>query len=120
MEVCRTVTLTPLESAQALAENKKFPFKFQRNLFSLGAQLSIPVFNGFQRERRVQEAAAARNDARYNERARELQLETDITAACLNLVAAIVGRAVEFESPKETFQPLGGVECPNDCPHRGP
>jgi outer membrane protein len=88
VEACRNITLTSVESAQALAENKQFPFRFQRNPFSLGATVSIPVFNGFQREQRVQEAAAARNDARYNERAQELQLETDITSAYLNLVAA--------------------------------
>jgi outer membrane protein len=88
VDACGSVALTPLESEQALAENRKFPFKFQRNPFSLGATLSIPVFNGFQREERVQEAAAARNDARHNERAQELQLETEITSAFLNLTAA--------------------------------
>ena len=88
VEACRNVTLNSVESAQALAENKQFPFRFQRNPFSLGATVSIPVFNGFQREQRVQEAAAARNDARHNERAQELQLETDVTSAYLNLVAA--------------------------------
>jgi outer membrane protein len=95
VEACRNATLTPQESSQALAENKQFPFRFQRNPFSLGATLSIPVFNGFQREQRVQEAAAVRNEARYTERAQELQLETDITAAYLNLVAA--RRTVELQ-----------------------
>ena len=95
VEACRNLTLTSVERAQAIAENKKFPFKFQRNPFSLGATLSIPVFNGFQREQRVQEAAVARNAARYDERAQELQLETDITAAYLNLVAA--RRTVELQ-----------------------
>jgi outer membrane protein len=88
VEACRAVTLTPQESADALAENKQFPFRFARNPFSLGAQLSIPIFNGFQREQRVEEAAVARNEARYNERAQELQLETDITAGYLNVIAA--------------------------------
>ncbi len=36
----------------------------------------------------MQEAAAARNDARFNVRAQELQLESDITAAYLNVNAA--------------------------------
>ena len=87
-DACNNVTLTPQETSAALAENAQFPFRFQRNPFSLGAQLSIPVFNGFQREQGVQEAAAARNAARYNEHAQELQLEADITAAWLNLDAA--------------------------------
>jgi outer membrane protein len=88
VEACNNATLSPTESEQALAENRQFPFKFQRNPFSVGATLSIPIFNGFQREQRVQEAAAARNDARHNERAQELQLETDITSAYLNVIAA--------------------------------
>ena len=88
VDACDSVTLTPLESDQALAENRQFPFRFQRNPFSVGATLSIPVFNGFQREQRVQEAVAARNDARHNERAQELILETEITAAFRNLTAA--------------------------------
>jgi outer membrane protein len=88
VDACRNATLTTQETAQALAENRQFPFRFQRNPFSVGATLTIPVFNGFQREQHVQEAAAARNDARYTERAQELQLEADITAAFLNLTAA--------------------------------
>jgi outer membrane protein len=88
VDACDNVTLTPAESEQALAENRQFPFRFQRNPFSAGATLSIPVFNGFQREQRVQEAIAARNDARHNERAQELALETEITTAFRNLTAA--------------------------------
>jgi outer membrane protein len=88
VDACSTISLTSLESQQALAENRQFPFRFQRNPFSVGATLSIPVFNGFQREQRLQEAVAARNDARHNERAQELALETEITAAFRNLTAA--------------------------------
>jgi len=85
---CSGLTLTPQETSAALADNAQFPFRFQRNPFSVGAQLSIPIFNGFQREQRVQEAAVARNAVRYNLHAQELQLEADITAAWLNLDAA--------------------------------
>lgn len=85
---CESLTLTVDESSAALAENRQFPFRFQRNPFSAGARLSVPLFNGFQRETRVQEAAVARNEARHNERAQELQLEADVTAAFLNLGAA--------------------------------
>jgi outer membrane protein len=88
VDACNATTLTPLETSQALNDNRQFPFRFQRNPFSAGALLSIPLFNGFQREQRVQEAAVARNDARHNERAQELQLEADVTAAFLNLGAA--------------------------------
>jgi outer membrane protein len=88
VERCSALSLTSLETQQALAENRQFPFRFQRNPFSLGATISIPVLNGFQRELRVQEAIATRNEARNNERAQELLLETEITAAFRNLTAA--------------------------------
>jgi outer membrane protein len=88
VEACGSATLTTQETEQALYENRQFPFRFQRNPFSLGASLSIPLFNGFQREQRVQEAAVARNEATHTERAQALQLEADVTAAFLNLAAA--------------------------------
>jgi outer membrane protein len=46
------------------------------------------LFNGFQREQRVQEAAANRADAQYNIRAQQLRLTADVTSAYLTLTAA--------------------------------
>jgi outer membrane protein len=85
---CRDVALTNDEAAAARSDNRKYPFQFQRNPISVSAFLTIPLFNGFQREQRVQEAAASRNDARYGLRAQELQIESDVTAAVLNVNAA--------------------------------
>ena len=45
--------------------------------------LSLPLFDGFAREQRLQEAMASRSDARYGVRARELALTADVTAAYL-------------------------------------
>ena len=50
--------------------------------------LSLPLFDGLQREQRVQEASAFRNDARYRVKAQELQTTADVTAAHLNLTTA--------------------------------
>ena len=85
---CRALTLTASQSEAAIAENRKFPFQFQRNPISVAAFLTVPLFNGFQREQRVQEAVATRNDARFTVRAQQLQIEGDVTAAALNLNAA--------------------------------
>jgi outer membrane protein len=65
-----------------------FPFDFTRNPYNLSASLSLPLFNGFQREQRVQEAAANRADAQYNIRAQQLRLTADVTSAYLTLTAA--------------------------------
>jgi outer membrane protein len=80
-----------LTDEQALAlrrQNDQFPFNFTRNPRSLIATVSLPLFDGFSREARVQEAAAQRADARHAERARELALTADVTAAYLTVESA--------------------------------
>ncbi len=77
---CSTLALTPGDEAELLANNKAFPFNFQRQPFSLNARVSIPIFNGFARERQAEEAEAAAEDARETLRAEELRLSTEIAA----------------------------------------
>jgi outer membrane protein len=82
---------TPLSEEQAQAirnANDQFPFKFTRAPFGLSASLSIPVFDGFRREQRLQTSDIARQDMRYALRARELQLNTEVTQAYLNLTTS--------------------------------
>lgn len=77
------------EQASALRrQNDQFPFGFNTNPRSVSAVLSLPLFDGFARESRVQEAAAQRADARHAERARELALTADVTAAYLTVESA--------------------------------
>lgn len=85
---CSSFAFTPADERDLRARNENFPFKFTRNPLSLGVQLSLPIFDGFQREQRVQEAAATRNDARYRLRQQELQLTADVTSAYRNLTTA--------------------------------
>jgi len=82
---CNQIAFTPADEALIRNANSQFPFSMSRNPITFGAQLSFDIFNGFQREQRIQEASASRNDARYNVRAQELQLTADVTAAYLNL-----------------------------------
>ncbi len=85
---CNQFVFTPAQEAAIRDGNSTFPFSMSRNPITFGAQLSFDVFNGFQREQRIQEASASRNDARYNVRAQELRLTADVTAAYLNLTTA--------------------------------
>ena len=73
----------------------QFPFKFARSPMSFSAVVSIPVFDGFNREQRVEQAQIDRDNARLTVRARELQMTADVTQAYLNLVAA--QRTVELQ-----------------------
>jgi outer membrane protein len=76
-------------TAQALrAENSKYPFDFTRDPITFQASLSVPIFNGFQREQRVQEAEANRTDARYNVRAQELRVTQEVNSGYKNLLTA--------------------------------
>jgi outer membrane protein len=88
----------PLTDAQAAAirqENNAFPFKFQRSPLALSAIVSIPIFDNFSREQRVEQAQVDRDNARLNVRSRELQMTADVTQGYLNLVTAV--RTVELQ-----------------------
>jgi outer membrane protein len=76
--------------AQAIRnQNNQFPFRFNRSPFALTAQLSIPVFDNFQREERVQVAEANRDDAMYQVKAKDLALTADVTQAYLTLMTSV-------------------------------
>lgn len=81
-------TLSDDEARVLRERNSQFPFDFTTNPRAVTATLSLPIFDGFGREARVQEASAARADARHAERARELEIITDVTAAYLTVESA--------------------------------
>jgi outer membrane protein len=86
IDACNAITLTPTEIAAARAQNGRL-FDFTKAPYSVTAQVSLPIFNGFQREQQIQQAIAARNDAEYRTRSQELQTTADVTAAYLTLQA---------------------------------
>jgi outer membrane protein len=83
---CGTGTIPQSQADLIRATNN--PFRFQRAPFSISAQLSLPIFDNFQREQQVEQAQVARDNAAYDVRSRNLQLVTDVTTAYLNLVTA--------------------------------
>jgi outer membrane protein len=60
-------------------------FKFTKAPYSIGAQVSLPLFNGFQREQNVEQSRVARDNAALDVRQRNLQLTTAVTQAYLTL-----------------------------------
>jgi outer membrane protein len=84
---CASLAWSDATANSLRSGNSTFPFQFTRNPYEISAQLSIPLFNQFSREQRVQEAVASRNDAEYRRRAQELQLTADVTSAYLTLEA---------------------------------
>ena len=85
---CNAMAFTDAQ-AQAIRDgNSKFPFDFTTAPRSFSATLSLPLFDGFAREQRLQEAMSSRSDARYSVRSKELALTADVTAAYLMFVTA--------------------------------
>jgi outer membrane protein len=82
---CNSFVLTPQQAAAIRDQNSQFPFDFTRQPFQISAIVSLPIFDGFQREQKIEQAQAERNNATYNIRKQELQLTADVTGAYLTL-----------------------------------
>ena len=91
---CGTGTVPDAQLAAIRASNK--PFKFSTAPYGLSASLSIPLFNGFQREQQVEQARVAKDNASYDLRARNLQLTTDVSQNYLSLVTS--AKTVELQT----------------------
>lgn len=85
---CSSIQFTDADATRLRGQNSQFPFSFTRAPASISAQLSLPIFDGFAREQRLQEAQVARENARYREKSSELALNADIRAAYLSLQTA--------------------------------
>jgi len=94
-EDCSRLVYDPAREAEILRNNDVFPFSFARQPFSATLSISLPIFNGFSRERRLEAARVAADDARLRLRAEELRLKTEVAAAYATLQAAY--RAVTLE-----------------------
>jgi outer membrane protein len=95
---CQAIVFTDADAARLRSDNRQFPFNFQSSPKSISATLSLPLFDGFAREQRVQEARIQSDDARFNVRARELALTADVTAAYLTLTTAAQTAALQAQN----------------------
>jgi outer membrane protein len=103
---CDALVFTDADAAAIRRDNDAFPFRFERNPYTLNASFSLPVFNGFAREQQVQEAAAAASDARWNARRVALQLTADVTAAWLTLNAAFQSVSLQRQNTEAAREAL--------------
>jgi outer membrane protein len=81
---CGSPTLTTDSLSRIRGANQ--PFSFTSSPLYLQAVVSIPIFNGFQREGQIEQSRVTRDNAILDVRARNLQLTTDVSQAYLNLV----------------------------------
>lgn len=98
---CSQYALSPAAVQAALAENNAFPFDFTPFPTQISAQLSLPIFTGFSRQRQVSQANNAAEDAEHNRRAEELRLRTMVTNTFDNLNSAY--QVIQAESRNRTL-----------------
>lgn len=104
---CPSPTLTPGQIDAIRSSNSVFPFKFTRSPLSVSATLSLPIFDGFNREQTVQQAIADKESSEYRLKAQELQTRTQVTQAYLNLQLAyktIALRQQNADKAREEYQ----------------
>jgi outer membrane protein len=85
---CNAIDFTPAQAAAIRDGNKVYPFEFTSSPYNLSLTFSLPLFDKFGREQRMQEAQVARDNARYDVRKQELQLAADVRSAWTSLNAA--------------------------------
>jgi outer membrane protein len=91
-------------------QNSQFPFSFQRSPVALTAQISLPIFDNFAREERVQTAQVARDDAQFNVKAKDLAMTADVTQAYRSLTTAIQTVALQEQTALKAKEELSFAE----------
>ena len=102
-------TLTDAQAAQIRASNGSF-FNYSRSPFGLQAYLSLPVFDNFSREERVQRAQVERENAAYDVRAKDLALVADVTQAYLTVVTAAQTVALQEQNAAKAKEEVAFAE----------
>jgi outer membrane protein len=93
---CSDMTLTPDRERAIREGNRGFPFGYNRDPYAMSLTVSLPLFDGFTRERQVEQARVARTDAELRLRGEQLRIETEVGTALNNVRTA--RRSAELEA----------------------
>ncbi len=110
LAACSAIAFTDVQAAALRKQNSRYPFDFTRSPRSLTAVLSLPLFDGFAREQRVEEATIARQNAELGVKARELAITADVTSAYLTLTTAEKAVALQEQNSAKARQELKLVQ----------
>ncbi len=100
---CSVLAFTPAQQVELAGlirdGNDLFPFSFTAQPFQVQLFVSLPVFNGFQRELEIAQAQAAHDDAELALRDRHLGLKAEITERYHDVGRA--RRTIEIQAANE-------------------
>ncbi len=91
-------SLTAQARRSIVNANNKFPFEFTRQPFSIGLTISLPLFTGFGRSLRLQQAREFAQDADERTRARALGVRTEVHTNWLGVQTAYLAIGVQASS----------------------
>lgn len=74
--------------SQLESENSGWPFDYRRQPLSASVSISLPIFDGFNRQLQIDQARASAADARHSVRQEDLRLRQEVAAAVRNLETA--------------------------------
>jgi outer membrane protein len=104
---CSAPTLS--DSQVALVRSANRPFAFNKIPYGLSFQVSLPLFNSYQREAQIEQQLVARDNALSDVRARVLQIKTDVTQAYYNLQTASSTVDMQAIIAQKSAQELAGA-----------
>ena len=102
---CSRFVFSPDQEQAITARNNAFPFNFTGQPPRASLTVSVPVFQGFSRQLRVESARAAREDVRHRLRGAELDLRAQIASSL-----AAVRTAYETERIEERNQAVAAEQ----------
>jgi outer membrane protein TolC len=91
-------SLSPQARRALLSSNDNFPFDFTKQPFSVGLTITLPLFTGFGRSLRLQQAREFARDADEQTRGRALAIRTEVHSGWIAVQTAYKAIAVQAAS----------------------
>ncbi|MEJ2205644.1 MAG: TolC family protein [Gemmatimonadota bacterium] len=92
---CSVFAFTDQDRQAIIEQNDQFPFNFEQSPFSISFGVSIPIFQGFTRQRNLEAAKLQREDLAQQVREQELALRADLSIALSNARTAYQSALLE-------------------------
>lgn len=98
---CSRFAFSDADRDAIIANNDVFPFDFLQSPPTASLQVSVPIFQGFARQRQLEAAQAQLDDSEYLLRDQEIALQADVAIGLAQLETAF--RSVELEERNQSY-----------------